>query len=96
MFAFYRNGHGETPPLIAVCNFTPVPRESYCIGAPHAGLWHEVFNSDVYDQWVNPNAQGNPGGITAAGPAWDGLPASAAITLPANSVLMFAYDRGDF
>jgi hypothetical protein len=55
-----------------------------------------VLNSDIYDQWFNPNAQGNPGGITADGPGWDGLPTSAAIILPANSVLMFARDGGDF
>jgi len=55
-----------------------------------------VFNSDIYDLWFNPNAQGNPGGITADGPGWDGLPTSAEITLPANSVLVFARDGGDF
>ena len=37
-----------------------------------------------------------PAAITADGPAWDGLPASAAITLPANSILVFARDGGDF
>jgi hypothetical protein len=40
--------------------------------------------------------QGNPGGITADQLAWDGMPAFAAITLPANSLLMFARDQGDF
>ena len=55
-----------------------------------------MFNSDVYDQWFNPNVQGNPGGVTADGPAWDGLPTSAGITLPANSILVFARDEGDF
>jgi hypothetical protein len=55
-----------------------------------------VFNGDVYDQWFNPNAQGNFGGITANGPQWDGLPASVEITLPANSILVFARDFGDF
>ena len=44
----------------------------------------------------NPNVQGNPGGITASGPEWDGLPASASITLPANSILVFARDLGHF
>ena len=55
-----------------------------------------MFNSDVYDQWFNPNAQGNAGGIIADGPAWDGLPTSAGITLPANSIVVFARDEGDF
>jgi 1,4-alpha-glucan branching enzyme len=42
----------------------------------------------------NPNAQENPGSITADGPSWDGMPNSAAITLPANSILVFARDFG--
>jgi 1,4-alpha-glucan branching enzyme len=69
---------------------------SYRIGLPIQGHWREVFNSDIYDEWFNPNAQGNPGGINATGPAWDGLPTSAEITIPANSILVFARDGGDF
>jgi 1,4-alpha-glucan branching enzyme len=68
---------------------------SYRLGFPGGGHWNEVFNSDVYDQWVNPNTQGNFGGVTAEEGAWDGLPASARITLPANSLLVFARDEGD-
>ena len=33
--------------LLVVCNFTPVPRHSYRVGAPHGGLWQEVLNSDA-------------------------------------------------
>ncbi|WP_019866451.1 alpha amylase C-terminal domain-containing protein [Methylovulum miyakonense] len=69
---------------------------SYRIGFPIGGHWNEVFNSDIYDEWFNPNAQGNPGGITANGPEWDGLPTSAQVTLPANSILVFARGAGDF
>jgi 1,4-alpha-glucan branching enzyme len=54
-----------------------------------------VFNSDIYDQWFNPNVQGNPGGIRVDELAWDGMPTSATITLPANSILVFARDQGD-
>jgi hypothetical protein len=46
--------------------------------------------------WFNPNAQGNPGGITADQSGWDGLPAAASITLPATGILVFARDWGDF
>jgi 1,4-alpha-glucan branching enzyme len=49
-----------------------------------------VFNSDVYERWVNPSTQGNGGGVWAHGHAMDGLPASARLTLPANSILVFA------
>ena len=69
--------------------------DRYRIGFPRGGHWHEVFKSDMYDDYFNPNVQGNYGGVTADGPAWDELPTSANITLPANSVLVFASDTGD-
>ena len=81
--------------VVASLNESTFYDRSYRLGFPVAGHWREVFNSDVYDQWVNPNVQGNFGGVTADGSAWDGLPASAGITLPANSLLVFARDAGD-
>lgn len=68
---------------------------SYHLGFPLPGHWHEVFNSDVYDNFLNPWAQGNSGGVMADGPATGALAHSADITLPANSVFVFSRDRGD-
>jgi 1,4-alpha-glucan branching enzyme len=28
------------------------------VGFPGTGTWREVFNSDVYDNWVNPVVAG--------------------------------------
>lgn len=89
-------GIGRDVVVVASINESTFHDRSYRIGFPGGGHWHEVFNSDVYDDYFNPNVRGNYGGITADGPAWDGLPASAAITLPANSLIVFARDRGDF
>jgi 1,4-alpha-glucan branching enzyme len=89
-------GVGRDIVVVASSNESTFYNYGYRLGFPERGHWKEVFNSDVYDQWVNPNVQGNPGGITADGPARDGLPTSAAITLPANSILVFAGDQGDF
>ena len=89
-------GVGRDVVVVASLNESTFYNHGYRLGFPGGGHWNEVFNSDIYDQWFNPNAQGNPGGITADGPGWDGLPTSAEITLPANSVLMFARDGGDF
>jgi 1,4-alpha-glucan branching enzyme len=89
-------GVGRDVVVVASLNESTFYNHGYRLGFPAGGHWNEVFNSDIYDQWFNPNAQGNPGGITADGPGWDGLPTSAEITLPANSVLMFARDGGDF
>lgn len=63
---------------------------SYQLGFPLSGFWREVFNSDVYDNWVNPWVAGNGGGIQADGPPMHGFTASALIVIPANAVVVFA------
>jgi len=67
----------------------------YRLGFPHSGRWLEVFNSDVYDNWVNPQVAGNGGTVFASGPGMHGLSASAPIVIPSNSMLVFATDTGD-
>jgi 1,4-alpha-glucan branching enzyme len=37
---------GDDAELIVLLNLTPVPRQSYRIGVPHAGEYREIFNSD--------------------------------------------------
>jgi 1,4-alpha-glucan branching enzyme len=66
----------------------------YQLGLPHRGHWDEVFNSDVYDHFPNPWAQGNPGGIDGAGPPMHGMPGSTGITIPANGVIVLARSEG--
>jgi len=80
VYAFYRAGYGATPPLLAVYNFTPVPRHRYRIGAPRAGAWREIFNSDaaVYGG----GNVGNCGVARAAAPPSHGQPFSLELTLP--------------
>lgn len=92
VLAFHRwvPGLGRDVVVVFSLNESTFYDRSYQLGFPDAGHWREVFNSDVYDRWVNPDVQGNAGGILADGPGRDGLPASAGITLPANSLLVFA------
>jgi 1,4-alpha-glucan branching enzyme len=87
---------GRDVVVVASLNESTFYDYGYRVGFPGGGHWNEVFNSDVYDQWFNSNAKGNAEGIIADGPAWDGLPTSAGITLPANSIVVFARDQGDF
>lgn len=68
---------------------------AYRIPMPGPGRWLEVFNSDVYENWVNPSVFGNAGSVQAEGPGINGLPCSAVVTVPANSILVFARDFGD-
>jgi 1,4-alpha-glucan branching enzyme len=48
VLAFMRYGHEGTAPVLVICNFTPVPRHDYRIGAEE-GVWEEIFGSDHAD-----------------------------------------------
>ena len=45
----------------------------YDLGFPQGGEWQEAFNSDVYDNWVNPQAAGNGGRVWAGGSPLRGM-----------------------
>jgi 1,4-alpha-glucan branching enzyme len=45
VFSFLRFA-ADQPPILVVCNMTPVPRHGYRIGVPLPGGWREIFNSD--------------------------------------------------
>jgi 1,4-alpha-glucan branching enzyme len=76
--------------VIVVATFAESTWWSYHLGFPLTGFWREVFNSDVYDNWVNPWVAGNDGGIEAAGPPMHGFAASASVVIPANGLVVFA------
>lgn len=86
-------GVGRDVVIVASLSETAWPR--YELGFPQPGRWREVFNSDFYDRWPNPLVFGNGGSIEADAIPRDGMPASATIRIPANSVLVFARDAGD-
>ena len=61
----------------------------YAIGFPRGGLWRELMNSDVYDNWVNPSVVGNGGQVYANGGPLHDFAQSASIIIPPNSILVF-------
>lgn len=95
IIAYQRWQEGVGRDVVVVASLNESTFASYELGFPAYGEWLEVFNSDVYDYWVNPQVAGNGGKIYASGAAKHGLPHSCAITIPANSVLVFARDAGD-
>jgi 1,4-alpha-glucan branching enzyme len=90
VLAFHRwiEGHGED--VVVAVTLSESTHYGYALGFPRGGRWLEVFNSDVYDSWVNPRVAGNGGQVFAGGPAMHGLPSSASVVLPANGVVVFA------
>lgn len=81
--------------MIVVASLNESTFWAYDLGFPQPGRWLEVFNSDVYDNWVNPRTAGNGGAIDVHGPPRDGMPHSGRIVIPANGLVVFARDFGD-
>jgi len=57
IIAYVRWNKNHSIPVVAVMNFTPVPRYDYNLGVPWGGRWKEIFNSDraEYGGWGNIN-----------------------------------------
>ena len=90
VLAFHRWIPGVGEDVIVVSHMSTFNRFDYRVGFPRGGEWREVFNTDVYEQWVNPNRVGNGGRTFADETPLHGFEHSAALTLPANSVSIFA------
>jgi 1,4-alpha-glucan branching enzyme len=86
----YHRWLGGSGQVVVVASFAETTWYGYDLGFPMEGFWAEVFNSDVYDNWVNPAVAGNGAGVQAEGKPLHGFVASAAIVIPANSVVVFA------
>lgn len=76
---------GDGDSVIVVCNFTPVPRSNYRVGAPDGGFWKEVLNSD--STGYAGSGQGNMGGINTSPVPFHGFPNSLNLTLPPLGVI---------
>jgi len=95
VIAYHRWLEGAGRDVIVVASLNESTWWNYQIGFPFGGTWLEVFNSDVYDNWVNPMVAGNGGSIQALGGPLHGFNASSSIVIPANGVVVFARDSGD-
>jgi 1,4-alpha-glucan branching enzyme len=90
VLAFHRWVPGAGHDVIVVASLGERTHYDYRLGFPGDGHWAEVLNSDAYDHWINPRVAGNSGAVDATGPGMHGLPASARIVIPANSLVVFA------
>jgi 1,4-alpha-glucan branching enzyme len=73
--------------VVVVASLNDHIMTGYELAWPAGGGWREIFNSDAYDDY---RPTGNGGGIEAWWTPRDGLPATARLILPANSILIFA------
>jgi 1,4-alpha-glucan branching enzyme len=94
VIAFQRWVVGSGRDVVVAATLSETTYWGYALGFPGPGSRREVFNSDVYDNWVNPITAGNGGGVTASGSPLHGLPCSASVVIPANGLVVFAQDGG--
>jgi len=85
VFAWMRAGGEGSRPVVAVSNFTPVPRPAYRLGLPRPGRWKELLNTDSA-AYGGSNA-GNAGAVVADASPSHGLPCSACLLLPPLATL---------
>jgi 1,4-alpha-glucan branching enzyme len=86
VLSYVRMGKSTADIILAVFNFTPVPREGYRIGVPDGGFWREILNSDAEQYWGS--GQGNYGGVEADPEPWHGRPHSLRLQLPPLSMVL--------
>ena len=89
VFAYLRCDEPEG--IVVVVNLTPVGREHYRIGLPHAGAYREILNSDA-GTYGGAN-RGNYGGVVAEAEPSHGKPYSAEFYLPPLSALLLKHQH---
>ena len=91
VISFVRRGKSVDDTVIAVYNFTPVPRPNYRLGAPHAGRWKEVLVSD--SEHYGGSGQGNLGGVETEPIPLHGRPQSLSLNLPPLAAIFLKSDN---
>ncbi len=71
--------------IIAVCNFTPVTRENYCIGVPKAGSYKVILNTDAEE--FGGKGAGTTGSVKSRKAPMHGFENSISLDLPGLSVI---------
>jgi 1,4-alpha-glucan branching enzyme len=86
VLSYLRRARGPGDIIVVACNFTPVPRHDYRIGAPRGGEWVEILNSDAIQ--YGGSGVGNLGGVMAERRSHHGRPFSLRLTLPPLGVIV--------
>ena len=90
VISFRRKG-ADGKEILVVCNFLPVKRENYKIGAPWAGIYTEIFSSD--DRAFGGTGITNGDEIKSEKGAMHGFDQHISLTLPGNTVIFLKCRR---
>lgn len=92
VISYLRKGNTSEPPILVICNFSPVPRDSYRLGVPRKGFWWEIFNSDA--KHYGGSGRGNFGGIEATPFGLHGRSYSITVDLPPLAAVFLRAELG--
>ncbi len=84
---FLRRSRADDFVLVA-CNFSPVVRHDYRVGAPLPGTYRELLNTDAVD--YGGSGVGNAGSVDAEAVPMHGRAHSLVLTLPPLAILVLA------
>ena len=88
-----RRGKSSDGQVLAICNFTPAPRNNYRVGVPVDGTWHEALNSDA--RHYGGSNQGSQGSAEAAPFPSHGFEWSLNLVLPPLAIVFFTDQYDD-
>jgi 1,4-alpha-glucan branching enzyme len=90
VIALSRNPTSAADSVVAVFNFTPLPRVHYRIGVPAPGVWCELLNSDATE--YGGSGMGNCGAVEAVPIAFHGMAHSVSLVLPPLAALFLSHE----
>ena len=83
VFSFVRKNLKQDKKVICISNFTPIPREAYCVPVEELGEYEVILNTDSHYYWgSNFNVGDTLGVFVAQEKPWQGKPCSFTINLP--------------
>ncbi len=89
VISFIRRAEEAKNFLLFVCNFTPVARHQYRVGAPEPGFYEEVLNTDSH--FFGGSNLGNGGLVSSEPVPFHGRQQSLSLTLPPLAVVGFKW-----
>jgi len=89
VIAYVRKSEGA-PPVLVVCNFTPVPRTNFLVGISLRGTWSEILNSDARD--YGGSGWGNLGSVASVPVEAHGRPDSLNLNLPPLGTILLRWE----
>ncbi len=83
-----RRGFTPQEDIVAVCNFTPIPRHNYRVGVSQEGTWRECLNSDAAE--YGGSNLGSLGQLETTPVPYHGFPNSLNLLLPPLAIVFFS------